>query len=55
MTVDMRDYSVNANDTVPATVASSVLAWWTSNANEDHTIKITIPADGHLAVVDMFL
>ena len=56
LTIDMQDHSVPA--TAPggnATVASKVVGQWTSTANQEHTIHVTIPAGGDFAVVDMFM
>jgi len=56
LTIDMQDHSVPA--TVPggnATVASGVVGQWTSTANQEHTIHVTIPPGGDYAVVDMFM
>ena len=56
ITVDMQDHSVLENDTSgDPTVASSVLGSWTSNANQEHTILVTVPSGGSYAVVDMFM
>lgn len=52
----MQDYSVPAaGPGAPATVASGVVGQWTSSANQEHTILVTIPAGGNYAVVDMFM
>ena len=56
MTIDLQDHSVPATSTDNnATVASGVVGQWTSTANQQHTIHITIPVGGQYAVVDMFM
>ena len=56
ITIDMQDHSVPATSGGdPATVASGVLGHWTSDANQEHTIRVTIPNGANFAVVDMFM
>jgi hypothetical protein len=54
--VDMQDHSLPTESTNDnATVASGVVGQWTSTANQEHTIHVTIPNGGQYAVVDMFM
>ena len=54
----MQDHSVPAiTPGGNATKASDVIGQWTSTANQEHTITVTIPAGSGLglAIVDMFM
>ena len=53
--VDMQDHSPPTPSDQNATVASGVVGSWTSTANQEHTITVTIPPGGLYAVVDMFM
>ena len=58
MTIDMQDHSIPAAEPGGvATKASDVVGQWTSTANQEHTIYITIPVGSalQLAIVDMFM
>ena len=55
MTIDMEDHAPTINTGGNASVASNVLGWWISNANQEHTIHITVPAGAQYSVVDMFM
>ena len=54
----MQDHSIPASEPGGvATKASDVVGQWTSTANQEHTIYITIPVGSalQLAIVDMFM
>ena len=52
----MQDHSVPETiEGLNATKASDVVGQWTSNANQKHTITVTIPAGAQFAIVDMFM
>lgn len=56
VTIDLQDHSIPPQaQGGNATVASGVVGQWTSTANQEHTIHITIPSGGQFAVVDMFM
>lgn len=55
ITVDMQDHSVPTTDGGTAIVTAAVVGSWTSNANQEHTVTVTIPVGGSYAIVDVFM
>lgn len=57
--VDLQDYSATevpyeADDTVLPTIPSNIIFTYTGSVNEPHTIVVTTPPSGSVAVMDMF-